>query len=292
VLRACLELSDAVVEGYMVDDVAEEERGAAEQREDPSEREHAGGGPSFMGHRRGGLHRENVDVTAQSLRDERAALLRFGLAIAAITVTAQAVAHVVGVHLLDDRYLNLNADDELGLPAWLSSSATFAAAFGAFLLALMQERIDASLLVLAGLLAFFSLDDAIVVHERVGEKAADALGYGETTERLIWLILFFPLFALAAILLVQTARRLPTDHARLMYLGLGLLVLAVAAELLSSVVYELAEVQRGSWPDTVEVVVEESAELAAWILIATALLAAVLIGAREDREPLRRKVPA
>lgn len=232
-------------------------------------------------------------MTVQPLRDERAsALLRVGLAIAAITVTAQAVAHVVGVQLLDDRYLHLNADDELGLPAWVSSCATFAAAFAAFLLALMQDRIDGSLLVLAGLLAFFSLDDAIAVHERLGEKVADALGYGETAQRLIWLILFFPLLALAAILLIRTARRLAAHHARLVYLGLGLLLLAIAAELLSSVVYELADVERGSWLDTLEVVVEESAELAAWILIATALLAAVSLGAREDREPLRRKVPA
>ena len=57
-------------------------------------------------------------------------------------------------------------------------------------------------------------------------------------------------------------------------------------------VYELADVERGSWADTIEVVLEESAELAAWILIATALLTAVSLGAREDREPLRRKVPA
>jgi hypothetical protein len=293
VLRACLELSDAVVERDMVHDVTEEEHRAADKGEAAPEREHAVGRPSATCHRRGGLHRENGDVTVQPLRDEPApALLRFGLAIAAITVTAQAVAHVVGVQLLDDRYLHLNADDELGLPAWVSSSATFAAAFGAFLLALMQERIDPSLLALAGLLAFFSLDDAIAVHERLGENVADALGYGETTQRLIWLILFFPLFALTAMLLVRTARCLPTDHGRFVYLGLGLLLLAIAAELVSSVVYELADVERGSWPDTIEVLIEESAELAAWILIATALLAAVLIGAREDREPLRRKVVA
>ena len=231
-------------------------------------------------------------MTVQPLRDERAALLRFGLAIAAITVTAQAVAHVIGVHLLDDRYLNLNADDELGLPAWVSSSATFAAAFAAFLLALMQERIDASVLVLAGLLAFFSLDDAIAVHERLGEKVGDALGYGETSERLIWLILFMPLFALAAILLFGTAWRLPGQLAALVFFGLVLLLFALATELVSSVLYELVDVERGSWADTIEVVLEESAELAAWILIATALLTAVLMGAREDREPLRRKVPA
>ena len=222
----------------------------------------------------------------------RPRLLRFGLAIAAITVTAQAVAHVVGVQLLDDRYLHLNADDELGLPAWVSSSATFAAAFGAFLLALLEERVDASLLVLAGMLAFFSLDDAIGVHERLGENVADELGYGETAQRLIWPVLFLPLFAVAAILLVRTAGRLPEQLAGLVYLGLGLLLLALAAELVSSVVYELADVERGSWPDTVEVVVEESAELGAWILIATALLAAVSAGVREDREPLRRKVSA
>jgi MFS family permease len=232
-------------------------------------------------------------VTVQPLPDERAsALLRVGLAIAAITVTAQAVAHVVGVQLLDDRYLHLNADDELGLPAWVSSSATFTAAFAAFVLALMQDRIDRSLLVLAGLLAFFSLDDAIAVHERLGEKAADALGYGETAQRLIWPVLFLPLLALAALLLVRTARRLPEQLAGLVYLGLGLLGLALATELVSSALYELADVERGSWPDTVEVVLEESAELAAWIVIATALLAALSIGAREDRAPLRRKVPA
>lgn len=194
--------------------------------------------------------------------------------------------------MLDDRYLHLNADDELGLPAWVSASATFAAAFAAFVLALMQDRIDGSLLVLAGLLAFFSLDDAIAVHERLGENVGDAIGVGETAERLIWPVLFLPLFALAAFLLLGTARRLPAQLAGLVYLGLGLLVLALATELGSSALYELADVERGSWPDTVEVVLEESAELAAWIVIATALLAAVSIGAREDRAPLRRKVPA
>ena len=232
-------------------------------------------------------------MTVQPLPDERAStLLRVGLAIAVITVTAQAVAHVVGVQFLDDRYLHLNADDELGLPSWVSSSATFAAAFAAFLLALMPDRIDALLLVLAGLLAFFSLDDAIAVHERLGEKVADALGYGETAQRLIWLVLFLPLFALAAILLARTAWRLPGQLAGLVVLGLALLLLAIATELVSSVLYELADVERGSWADTIEVVVEESAELAAWMLIATALLAAVSMGAREDRDPLRRKVPA
>ena len=232
-------------------------------------------------------------MTVDAVRDGGdSALLRVGLAIAAITVTAQAVAHVVGVRLLDDRYLHLNADDELGLAAWVSSAATFAAAFAALVLALMPEQIDRELLALAAVFAFFSLDDAVVVHERLGEKVGDALGVGESAERLVWPVLFLPLFAIAAVLLVRTARRLPEELGRLVSAGIALLVLAVATELVSSALYQLADVERGSWPDTVEVVIEESAELGAWILLATALLAAVSASVREDREALRRKVPA
>jgi hypothetical protein len=219
-------------------------------------------------------------------------LVVLGVAIAIVTVTAQSVGHLVGVRLLDDRYLHLNADDELGLAAWTSSSATFAAAFGVLLLALLEKTIDRRLIALALLLAFFSLDDAVVVHERVGEKIADALGYGEDAERLIWLVLFLPLFALGLVLLVYASRRLPAALDRVLKWGIGLFVVALAAELLSSVIYSAADVERGSWPDVLEVIVEEGAELAGWILVATGFLAAVLVLLDEDRAPERRRPAA
>jgi hypothetical protein len=213
-----------------------------------------------------------------------------GLGIAALTVTAQSVAHVVGVRLLDDRFLHLNADDEHGVPAWTSSAATFAAAFAVLLLALGRERIVGWLAVLASLLAFFSLDDAVVIHERLSENVADALGYGETAQRVISVLAFTPLFALALWLLVRAGRQLSGRVQWLLYGGIVLLGTALATELASSILYEFADVSRGTWPDTIEVVIEESLELGGWILIGTAFLAAFVLSLGEDRGMRRRTV--
>lgn len=217
-------------------------------------------------------------------------LVTLGSVIAIVTVTAQSAAHLVGVRLLDDRYLHLNADDELGLTAWTSAAATFAAAFGVLLLALLREAIDRWLAALVALIAFFSLDDAVVVHERAAEKIAQAFGYGEYAERLIWPFLFGPLFLAALALLPYAARELPGRLRGLVHLGVGLFVLALGTEVVSSAVYSVADVERGSWPDVFEVLVEEGAELAGWILVATAFLAAVVARLDEDREAERRRV--
>jgi Na+/proline symporter len=217
-------------------------------------------------------------------------LVELGVAIAAITVTAQSVAHLVGVRLLDDRYRQLNSDEEFALAAWLGSSATFAAAFAVLVYALLQEELERRLLVLAGLLAFFSLDDAIVIHERLGEKVAGSLSYGETAERLVWPVLFLPLFALGLVLLLSAGRQLPARLERLVLVGVGLLALAVAAEAFSTGMYEFFGVEPESWPDALEVMIEEGAEVGAWILVATAFLAAVLLALDEDRPPERRRV--
>jgi hypothetical protein len=216
-------------------------------------------------------------------------LVTVGIVIAALTVTVQSVGHVVGVRLLDDRYVHLNVDEELGLAAWTSAAVTFAAAFAVLLLTLLREAIDRWLVGLVALVAFFSLDDAVVVHERAAEKIAEALGYGDYAERLIWPILFGPLFLAALILLVHASRELPDRARGLVRIGIGLFVVALGTELLSSAVYSAADVEPGSWPDVFEVLVEESAELSGWILVATAFLAAVVAYLDEDHAAERRR---
>ena len=218
-------------------------------------------------------------------------LVKLGITIAAATVTAQSAAHLIGVRLLDDRYLHLNADDEQGFPAWLSSSATFTAAFAVLLLALLREEVDRRFVALAALLAFFSLDDAVGIHERLAEKVGGALGYGDTAERLIWPVIYLPLLIVGVSLLLYVGRQLPDALERLLRWGLGFLALAVVAEGFSTLL-AAADVERGSWPDVLEVIVEEGAELAAWILIATALFAAVLAILNEDRASERRRPDA
>ncbi len=219
-------------------------------------------------------------------------LVEVGVTIAVATVTAQSAAHLLGVHVYDDRFFHMNADDEHGLPAWLGASATFAAAFGVLMLALLRATIDRKLIALACLLAFFSLDDAVAIHERIGEKVAGAFGYGDIAERLAWPAVFLPLFLAGLVLLVYVGRQLPVRLERLLHWGVGLLALALAAEAVSSVLYAFLDVERGSWPDSLEVIVEEGAELGAWMLIATALLAGVVGILDEDRADGRRKLPA
>lgn len=231
------------------------------------------------------------DTDAERMGRGPGRLVRLGVTIAAATVAAQSAAHLVGVRLLDDQYLHLNADDEHGFPAWLSSSVTFTAAFASLLLALLREAVDRKLVALAGLLAFFSLDDAVGIHERLAEKVGDALGYGDTAERLIWPIVYLPLLIVGVALLLYVGRQLPQRLERLLRWGLGFLALAVVAEGVSTVL-SAADAERGSWPDALEVIVEEGAELAAWILIATALLAAVLSLLSEDRALERRRPDA
>jgi hypothetical protein len=304
VLRAGLKLADPIVQGDVVDEVRQQEGRARDESERPAEDERPLGGPIAGGQVNSACHSENVPVNVVTHKEpseirpqpaERGAagagdsVLVIGIAIAAVTVTAQSVGHLVGVRLLDDRYLHLNADDELGLAAWTSSSAAFAAAFGVLLLALLQETINRWLLALVGLVAFFSLDDAVVVHERAAEKIAQALGYGHDAERLTWPILFLPLFAAGLILLLYAATLLPPRSRMVVYWGISLFVLALAAEAISSLLYSSADVERGSWPDALEVIIEEGAELAGWIIIAGAFLAAVLTLLDEDREPGRRR---
>lgn len=303
-LRAGLKVADPIVQGDVVDEVRQQERGARNEPQRPADDERPLGRPIADAQMNSACHGENVPVNVATHKEpseeirqpaERGdagagdRVLVIGIAIAAVTVTVQSVGHLVGVRLLDDRYLHLNADDELGLAAWTSASAAFAAAFGVLLLALLQETIDRWLLALVGLVAFFSLDDAVVVHERAAEKIAGAFGWGEYAERLTWPILFLPLFAAGLILLLYAANLLPPRSRRVVYWGIGLFVVALAAEAISSLLYSSADVERGSWPDALEVIVEEGAELAGWIIIAGAFLAAVLTLLDEDREPGRRR---
>lgn len=293
-LRAGLELADSIVQRDVVDEVGQKERAAGDSGECPADEERPLGRAVADGHLNSACHGDNVPVrvaTHEDIGEKTAeqALVMLGVAIAVFTVIAQSVGHLVGVRLLDDRFLHLNADDEHGLAAWTSSSATFVAAFAVLLFAFLQETIDRWLVALAGLLAFFSLDDAVVVHERAGEKIAETLGYGDDAERLIWPILFLPLFVAGLGLLLYASRQLSPRLSRLVLWGMALFVLALAAEATSSLVYSAADVERGSWPDVFEVIVEEGAELAGWIIVATAFLAAVLVRLDEDRAPGRRR---
>jgi hypothetical protein len=85
-------------------------------------------------------------------------------------------------------------------------------------------------------------------------------------------VIFLPLLALGLWLLLELSRELAPRPRLLLLGGLALLALAVGAEAITSITFGHGY-EEGTAVDTVEVVIEEGAELAGWTLIAAALLA-------------------
>jgi len=194
-------------------------------------------------------------------------LLRTGIVLAATAPLLQLVLHLVNGVTIQSSILDANSE---GNPfVWASTVAAFSVALCA-LIGGLAHRVQVRLLLsLAASIAFLSLDDAVVLHERIAAKVLGLAGLSVTYDSVLWPALYLPLLALTALLLFSIARGQPEQIRRLFYAGLALLLLAVVAEATAA-----------PWSDgrnTVELVVggiEESAELAGWILLASAMASA------------------
>lgn len=209
------------------------------------------------------------------------AVVQVGVIAAAAAFLVQGVVHVANV-VQDRRFELLDADSDYGVFAWTSAFVTAVAALLAFVLARRLGRRDFALLGVA--LAVFALDDLVAVHERIGELD-DELGLPERIQlqRLVWIVVLLPLLAAAAILLWRLAREAPRAASNVVLAGLALLVLAVLAEALTPILFNF-DWGQDSIPYETEVVFEEGAELAGWILVATGM-AAFAIAVRPAAAP-------
>jgi len=203
------------------------------------------------------------------------------LVLAVGGVALQTAVDLFDFWALDRAVEFLLVDSDVGVFAWASVVATFAAALGALLLSFVAARQRNLLWFVAVAAAFLSLDDQVRIHERLGDLAdrAEGLALWEPS-RLLWPALYLPLLAGVFVALWAVARTLPRDAGRFVLAGLALLAAAVALEVLSAAVVR-AGFDRGSFLYELEAVLEEGAELAGWILIAGALLSAFALGLRE-----------
>ncbi len=117
------------------------------------------------------------------------------------------------------------------------------------------------------MLAFLSLDEHVEIHERVGGTTARTIGLSAAWDSVIWPLVYIPLvFGIFVLLLIATHDG-GARARRFVLMGLGLLLAAVAAEVVSA-----------PWSSTdnavhrIEGAVEEGLELAGWTLIAAALM--------------------
>lgn len=193
---------------------------------------------------------------------------------AVASALALAATNVVNNRVLTSPLYNLNPDLEMTPWSWASSSLTFGAAM-AVLATVLVGAAPRRLLALAGILAYFSLDDAIEIHERAARWLV-SVGVPDGIDGTVWPALFLPLFAGAFLLLLDIGSSAPAGARRMIVVGLGLLIFAVASEAVWGLWYASGGGDAQSWPNTIEVALEEGAELAAWMLICAALMGLAL----------------
>jgi len=201
-----------------------------------------------------------------------ARLLVLGAWLAVIAFVVQGISHLA---VYDRGIKTLNADEEANLWTWASSGSTFVAAVGALVLVTVRPAATRPLVVLAVALFYFSLDDAIGLHERIVHEHVSSIGPIDEGARVIWPVVYLPMLVAVFGLVWTLASVVPRPVCRRLRLGLLLLAGAVAAELVAAGIVQ-AGFDHFSFVYNVEVAVEEGAELAGWMLIATGLLATAI----------------
>jgi hypothetical protein len=217
----------------------------------------------------------NPTTTTEHGVDERSLTLA-GVALALVAVGVQTAFYLANVYVLDRRVGTFDLDSEGGFPAWAASVATFSTGFAALLLSFVDTSRRARLLALAAAATFFSFDEAIVLHERAGLRATDALGLSDTYLRIAWPIVYLPLLAGVAVLLFALARSSTGSARRLLAAGLLLLGGAVGLEIAGLALDLIPSLTETDWLYTLQIALEEGAELAGWILLTTGLCVRLL----------------
>jgi hypothetical protein len=202
-------------------------------------------------------------------------LLGAGSKLTALAVLVQTVVHLVNLAAFDLDYQALDADKDSSVFAFASSAATLGCAAAVLMLAPLWQRGRLALAALAAVLAFLSLDDMFRLHDRVG-IALDFEFMGlEQMGRLVWPAVWLPLLASAFAGLWAVSSAMRPEPRNLLRTGLAALVVAVALEMAGLVVVNVG-FDAPSLPYEVQVVLEEGAELAGWLLIWIGLAAGAL----------------
>ena len=196
---------------------------------------------------------------------EQRHLVATGLILAGAAVVLQTCLYVLNVYGLN-RAVDLFDLEEGGLVTWVTSSTTFSAAVLVLILGLIDPARKHRTTALAAGLAFISFDDAVFLHERIASRIAAELDVSDSYIQVIWPLLYLPLLATIAVLLLGLARNTRPAH-RLVVAGLAILAGAVALEVASHALSR-ADVESDSWLWVLEISLEEGAELVGWVLIA------------------------
>lgn len=209
-------------------------------------------------------------VQAQPARSaDQHSLVVAGVFLALVAVAAQTALYAADIYVFDRRFQMFDLDGEGGVPTWASTVAIFSTGLLALLLSFVESARRLRLLALAGAAAFLSFDEFLIVHERLGLAVTEALDLSDKYLRVAWPAIYLPLLAGVAALVFQLAWTSPNPARRLLAIGLVTLGSAVGLEIAGLALDLLPNVPE--WLYTVEIALEEGAELAGWILLTTGL---------------------
>jgi hypothetical protein len=194
-------------------------------------------------------------------------LSRIGFGLAVVCVTAQTVAHVVDLWLLDRDLPVLELNTNENPFNWLPAVTILVAGIGLFQLN-RARRGSPVLRITALLLAYLAIDDALELHYRVP----------------YWPIVYLPLFALVGWSLWSLSSASPGPSGRILKAGLASLVVAFLLDIIAPPLLERGGWDAGEWPHELKVILKEGAQLAGWMLIAFGVIA-VYVGLVRDRTP-------
>jgi hypothetical protein len=213
-------------------------------------------------------------------------------ALASSLLLTQTLLYLVGKFVFGTRLLH--ADTATAFATWAGTAAVGLAALLALALALFGWRARV-MGPMAAIFAFLALDEAIEVHERLARRLLEAVGAESVDAARVWPVLYAPLVAFGAVLLLRgLSRNAPASGAeglsgqaldavgdagrrsrRLGWIGLGCLAAALLTEVVWSAVR--SDTAYGGTAHHVAIVIEEGFELGGWFLIGLALLAVVAL---------------
>jgi hypothetical protein len=203
--------------------------------------------------------------------DVTATVAKVTLWVSVVASVLLAITDLVDVLALDSRIQAFDADLDGGVWTWASVATQAAGAALLALLAIASVRWRA-FAVCALIMGYFSLDDAVLIHEKIGS----ALHIFPHSGRSIWPLVYLPLLVGLTVQLWRIAEAQRGRWAQpLVRGGLVALVLAVVLEAGSPLLFAVGQGE-GSIGYELEVVVEEGLEMTGWLWI-TGGIAIVLI---------------
>ncbi|HUP33411.1 MAG TPA: hypothetical protein VM184_10295 [Gaiellaceae bacterium] len=175
----------------------------------------------------------------------------------------------------------LNPDVEGSIFQLLSAAVTAAAAAAAAIHAWLVRERRFRFVTLAAILAAFTADDLLAVHERGGDAVGGTLlGLPDHLAVRLWIVLLLPLLVVLFLILAGEAVRAAGRVGWVLGAGLAALVAAVGVELVGAISRSPSVVARiGGKPEAVRLLVEEGLEIGGLVLVAGglwSLVAAVL----------------